>query len=1378
MAQIKDLTVYGTSKFLNKAYFSDADISGGLTVDGELHVAENLYLDTSSTSNGYTIYLNNKNAIQGMDDWLGININDDFTGINLGANIVRTYGTFQVGENGGSVNIDSDAATFQIPVNISKNVTVSNTLSATNAIFSDADIAQADIDTLYVKDTLTATRYEIATIQSLGGTFDICPSFTTSSVAKLTVSSSTSTYSLYKLSISGYYLVTITDENAITISSVYGMTWTAGSQVKVNGIINGVQCANVTGYLTYNLNSPKNTITILIPKANATLTTVSSGTVDASNIDIMLTHLYSSSTRYPVGIFMTSRDTKRNTSIAMYGGNTENPTVYLGNLSYTNLDSVGGYYPSGWGLYATNVFLNGTIVSASGNIGGWTIGSTALYNKTNSLTSTTVGTYIGTDGYLNYKSDDAYVKIQDGILTANGLNIASSVSRLETQVTEFSVSLDGITSVITQYGGVNLLLDSGNMKDVDRYVGQNSPDSKTYDEDTDSVHIVTTSTNMRGGVLINTYEKTWGSVTPEVGKTYTFSVELKGSSGNYSPRFTVYYTKTSGAYNESIIDTTYKMPSSFERMSWTFTIPDDFAKNLIIAICAGANDYYIRNPKLELGSVATAWTASPDDTTNLINEVKQTADANTASISSMQTVIDSKADGTTVTELTTRTSTLEQNLTGFKTEVSTTYATKTNVTDAINDISIGGKNLLLNTSDEWSDWYTPTANAANRSAFPFGSTGTCEFATVGQEVTFSADIEWSGFTTSSNGTFLITQVAYWANEDESSVAYSPAFKLVGSITEPPSDGIVHYSETTTLYIDRTDKTTVRPYLRFDYIGSGKFRVKNVKLEIGNKATDWTPSPDDLTSQIAKNTSLIQQNSESIALKVSADDIISTINQTAYDVTIQASKISLEGITTVGDHFKIDSETGVMTATNGSFSGTVYATDGSFSGTITAENGTIGGWTIGSTALYNKTDSLTSTTVGTYIGTDGIRQYASSSAYINMKNGVLTATGVNLTGTINASSGKIGSGSSVWTISGSAIYNGITSLTDTSHTGTYIGTNGIRNYKSATAYVTIQNGILTAKNANLSGTITATSGTFGNASISSSGLQIKSVGSSNDYYLELGGDNFSIALISTEGFEGGYSVTYDGVLTCKTIQADSSIFSYSTIKANSSITANENLYTGGYIYSNSTYSDDKAGIACQWADSSTHRLLARNANGLTAVLGWSGSSSYKTITNIVGQTVQCKGSTTWSSDANLKTDVSEFDSRYEDFFMKLNPVTYRYILGASHRLHSGYRTQDVEKALTQSNLTTRDFAGVVITPLTRDTETDMETGNTIDIENSESNYLLDKGINEQHNLAYTEFIALNTHMIQKNVKKIESLTEQIELLTAKVNKLQRELKQFK
>lgn len=129
-------------------------------------------------------------------------------------------------------------------------------------------------------------------------------------------------------------------------------------------------------------------------------------------------------------------------------------------------------------------------------------------------------------------------------------------------------------------------------------------------------------------------------------------------------------------------------------------------------------------------------------------------------------------------------------------------------------------------------------------------------------------------------------------------------------------------------------------------------------------------------------------------------------------------------------------TGVIKATSGSID-SISATNLTItSGKITLGNtmlssagtSTIGGWIIGSKAIYNGTNSLTSTTSGTYLGTDGIRQYASSSAYIHMQNGVLTANGANVSGKLTAGSGSvlgadsyIGSSGSGWKITNNQIH---------------------------------------------------------------------------------------------------------------------------------------------------------------------------------------------------------------------------------------------------------------------------------------------------------------------------------------------------------------------
>lgn len=127
---------------------------------------------------------------------------------------------------------------------------------------------------------------------------------------------------------------------------------------------------------------------------------------------------------------------------------------------------------------------------------------------------------------------------------------------------------------------------------------------------------------------------------------------------------------------------------------------------------------------------------------------------------------------------------------------------------------------------------------------------------------------------------------------------------------------------------------------------------------------------------------------------------------------------------------------------------------------------------------------------------------SSGTHINLNDGtfsfgggLLTYNGasLNLTGVINAEKGGSIAG---FAISDKAIYNGTGSLASTAE-GIYLGTDGIRQYKSPTANVTISNGILTANGliangANINGTIIsdslkATGGNIGGWTIGTSTL---------------------------------------------------------------------------------------------------------------------------------------------------------------------------------------------------------------------------------------------------------------------------------------------------
>lgn len=137
-----------------------------------------------------------------------------------------------------------------------------------------------------------------------------------------------------------------------------------------------------------------------------------------------------------------------------------------------------------------------------------------------------------------------------------------------------------------------------------------------------------------------------------------------------------------------------------------------------------------------------------------------------------------------------------------------------------------------------------------------------------------------------------------------------------------------------------------------------------------------------------------------------------------------------------------------------------------------------------------------------------------------------------------------------------------------------------------------------------------------------------------------------------------------------------------------------------------------------------------------------------------------------SDKNLKTDICFVSDKYEEFFDKLKPVTYRFKDGS--RIHSGFISQDVELAMKECGLSDLDFAGFC-----KDVKCEIVYDD--DGQEVKKQILDDNGdIQYKYSLRYLEFIPLNTHMIQKAYKKIETQQQEIDTLKEQVSFLMQKL----
>lgn len=496
MAQLNNLIVTGSSRFLNKVYFNN-----GGTFNGNLNVNNG----NININNG-NLQLYGKVALQGFDNWLRINDggnNNPFAyGIYCGNGTLRTDGEFQVGDGEHCFIANSSAITcnrslivnagvdfgygatirnaglelyFTTPfidfhfdnsnndytsriieggkgvlningVTCSSSNLAANNVSATNVNVSsriNADAATAIFNNVYVKDELRSTTWAIDNITNLGSTFYVSPCiiFTNPSVYINSKSGTTVT-------------LTITDNNIIS-STIGGQTWTSGSKIKlmgrintsVLGVVNGTMARQLntstakTAYITLNFATTDDCAGI---EQGKTYSGSSVGDLKMMMYEVNL-NVNGTTKNRPVGIRMSSYNEDKKSSIDIYDGTVDDgkPIVRMGYLG--GLPAVNGENPTGYGFYAVgNAFFSGRIVSGSGKIGNWNIGTDSLYIPNKTGISSNTGKFAFWAGESNSKNGasdtNAVFRVgHNGVLIATNATITGSVTATSGRIGNCSI---------------------------------------------------------------------------------------------------------------------------------------------------------------------------------------------------------------------------------------------------------------------------------------------------------------------------------------------------------------------------------------------------------------------------------------------------------------------------------------------------------------------------------------------------------------------------------------------------------------------------------------------------------------------------------------------------------------------------------------------------------------------------------------------------------------------------------------------------------------------------------------------------------------------------------------------------------------------------
>lgn len=131
-----------------------------------------------------------------------------------------------------------------------------------------------------------------------------------------------------------------------------------------------------------------------------------------------------------------------------------------------------------------------------------------------------------------------------------------------------------------------------------------------------------------------------------------------------------------------------------------------------------------------------------------------------------------------------------------------------------------------------------------------------------------------------------------------------------------------------------------------------------------------------------------------------------------------------------------------------------------------------------------------------------------------------------------------------------------------------------------------------------------------------------------------------------------------------------------------------------------------------------------------------------------------------SDERMKKDFNGLD-RFEKFYHDLNPCCFK-MKSNDERYHIGFVAQQVEQSLNKNGLTKDDFGALNISPYEGDID---------ELSDDCVGIYKDTGVKQgedSYGLVYSEFIALNTHMIQKLQNTVQEQQKEIEALKAEIN----------
>ena len=525
MAQLGNLLVTGSSRLLGKLFCNDISVGNELTVKtlNTTDFTANSIITSGLTVNGNTtttgtlnvgnsqangkISINGKVVIRDYanNGWLGINDTLAWTnGVYFGKTTVRTDGIFQVGDAGNKVLFNQSSAKFTVPVTINNSLAANN-ITATNVT---------------VNGKLVAYQQEIRTIQDLGGEFCVSPTIYIQKASKTVVN--------VKKIDSTTISISIKDEKAITSNTIQGVKWAKGSKIKIQSKIDGIVIKG-DGTMTNTLNTDQYTmaIDVVVDSSIANHFSTEKNNASFDEINIMLYQRYgkkigstTENVYSPVGIRMSATgSTNAAPYLDIWGSKSSSDpdTVYTVpsvRLGYLDGLKCGTYDCFGYGLYADNVYLNGIIISNSGQLGGFKIGTNDLSNGTWGTdksvlmsTGTTENKAVGGSSAISgwcFTAGSKFGVTTSGDLYASNANISGIVTSENGKIGGFTISQYNIK-------GTNVGLGCASGHDYAFWAGNSTGSSAPFRVDHDGT-LTATNASITGTITSDNITATGGTI--------------------------------------------------------------------------------------------------------------------------------------------------------------------------------------------------------------------------------------------------------------------------------------------------------------------------------------------------------------------------------------------------------------------------------------------------------------------------------------------------------------------------------------------------------------------------------------------------------------------------------------------------------------------------------------------------------------------------------------------------------------------------------------------------------------------------------------------------------------------------------------------------